>query len=87
MWPWLFREEDISAHRTRIIGGTGGIEPLSDTYRAYRVLTRETDLPLDGTGLGTERVALREADHAGLVAAGLYAVLVSEQLAAERLCH
>ena len=49
------------------------------------MLAREADLPLDGTGFGTERVALREADHTGLVAA--YAVLVSEQLAAERLCH
>ena len=47
----------------------------------------EAELPLDITGLRTERVTLREADHAGSVAAGLYAVLVSEQPAAERLCH
>lgn len=51
------------------------------------MLAREADLPLDGTGLRIERVASREADHAGLVAAGLYTVFISEQLAAERLCH
>ena len=86
MWPWLFREEDVSAHRA-IVAGTDGLEPLADTPGAYRVLTGEAHLPLDGTGLGTGRAALREADHARLVTAGLHAVLILEQLAVERLCH
>ena len=71
----------------RIIGGARGIEPFAYTLGAYRVFAWEADFPFDGTGLRIERVALCEADHAGLVAAGIYAILVSEQLAAEKRCH